>query len=323
MELTEKELTARLNQIIGFQTNDEHWGTIKENLREKGVECAIIVPILDVLLNFNPLTDIEYEVTNPMVNGQRFDFVLIGKIVIEVKRIEEALPDHYQQITDYLVKSDKECGILTNGYEFWVILTENYIRRIANEGQKVENLGNKKAIRVMRFSIDALEKGNCEFFSKFIKYFSKEKIEDNLKKIAWYALSVLVGRRGPYLDDDKEINKFIQDNIRENCTINKGSYFEEVKNGTYEIGQELYFEDTAVDLKIKVIVQEFGLIKLPKDGIVIGDFTKLQESKEYANLFTLLAEKWNLKEEIYSDYKEIFKKITGKNKIYEKYHFSP
>ncbi|MDR3171385.1 MAG: hypothetical protein LBU17_07135 [Treponema sp.] len=322
MEITEKTLKDRLNQIILLQDDDQKWAEIKEKIREKGVECSIIVPILDVFLGYDGINDIAYEEPSKKVNGQRFDFLILDKIIVEAKRLEENLNDHITQISTYMYDNELEFGILTNGFDYWFLLSKQYIQRIANEGQEITNL-NQKVLPVLKLSIDPLEEKNCESFLKIIKMFSKDIFDDTLKKIANVACKIITfSKKGKLvLHKEKAIDEYLQKNINETIDYDKGSYFDELQNGTLKEGQELIYEDGI--LAITVLVQKNGLVKYPCKGLGIKDFSKMRETKEYEPLLELLSNKWDYQEAVYKDYKDIFRKITGKKSIYSKYRFVP
>lgn len=323
MEITEKTLVERLTKMIAVQNNDQDWALLTENLREKGVECSLIIPVLDVLLGFDSIFDISYEETSKVVNGQRFDFLLDRKIIIEAKRLEENLNDHVSQISQYLVDNDLEYGILTNGFDYWFLLKKTYIERVANEGNEIESLSkDQKVIVVMKISIDPFERGSCESFAKIMKMFSKDQYDDSFRKIAQYARSIITftKKRGVTLHKEKDINEYLQKNIEEAISYDKGSFFEELRSGIMKEGQELIYEDEIV--RIVVILQKNGMVKYPSKGLSVKDFNKMRETREYEPLIDLLSQKWDYQENTYNDYKDIFRKITGKKSIHKKYQFS-
>ena len=79
----QKIFQQRLNKILDDQDKDSP--VYSGKLREKGVEYSIILPLLETILNFDPIDDIEYECNSNQVHGQRFDFLLDGCFVVESK----------------------------------------------------------------------------------------------------------------------------------------------------------------------------------------------------------------------------------------------
>jgi hypothetical protein len=215
MELTEKTLIDRLNYIINLQRDDLKWSEVKDKIREKGVECSLILPVLDVLLGYDAINDIAYEEPSKKVNGQRFDFLILNKILVEAKRLDEDLNDHIPQIATYMNDNDIETGILSNGFDYWLLISKTYIQRIANEGQEIANL-NKKVVPVLKLSIDPLQQGNCEFFLKVIKMFSKDDFEETVRKMAYAAYKVITfSKKGKMiLHKDKAVDDYLQQHRR-------------------------------------------------------------------------------------------------------------
>lgn len=61
--------------------------------------------------------------------GFRADLVVDGKVIVEIKSIEEVHPVHKKQLLTYLKIADKRLGLLIN---FDVALIKNGITRIVN-----------------------------------------------------------------------------------------------------------------------------------------------------------------------------------------------
>ncbi len=61
--------------------------------------------------------------------GFRADLVVDGKVIVEIKSIEEVHPVHKKQLLTYLKIADKRLGLLIN---FDVVLIKNGITRIVN-----------------------------------------------------------------------------------------------------------------------------------------------------------------------------------------------
>ncbi|MGB0863832.1 MAG: GxxExxY protein [Saprospiraceae bacterium] len=61
--------------------------------------------------------------------GFRADIIVNGKVIIELKSVEELKPVHYKQLLTYLKLGDKRVGLLIN---FNVNLIKHGIKRIVN-----------------------------------------------------------------------------------------------------------------------------------------------------------------------------------------------
>lgn len=66
----------------------------------------------------------------PLSCGYRLDFLVEGKLILELKAVEELLPIHEAQLLTYLKLSDKRIGLLIN---FNVVLLKQGLRRIVNQ----------------------------------------------------------------------------------------------------------------------------------------------------------------------------------------------
>ena len=54
-------------------------------MRIAGVECTLLVPLLEIGLEFDAMEDINYEVSSSVKNNQRFDFLIKNCFLIEAK----------------------------------------------------------------------------------------------------------------------------------------------------------------------------------------------------------------------------------------------
>jgi len=61
--------------------------------------------------------------------GYRLDFLIDGRVIVELKSVEQLLPIHDAQLLSYLRLTDKKLGLLIN---FNVAVLKNGIKRIVN-----------------------------------------------------------------------------------------------------------------------------------------------------------------------------------------------
>jgi len=96
-------------------------------LDEASIKAAIILRFLS-LLGWNPF-DINQVRPEYTVESKRVDFSLringMNKAFIEVKRPNEALEPHQEQLLNYSFKEGVKIGILTNGITWWFYLPLN------------------------------------------------------------------------------------------------------------------------------------------------------------------------------------------------------
>lgn len=65
----------------------------------------------------------------PLEMGFRADIIVCGKVIIEIKSVEQLAPVHHKQLLTYLKLTDKKLGLLVN---FNVNLVKDGIVRIVN-----------------------------------------------------------------------------------------------------------------------------------------------------------------------------------------------
>jgi hypothetical protein len=320
MELTEKNYKERLDYVI--ETNHEKGNEIDSRMREKGVECSLIMPLVEVILNFDAVKDIEYEESSDIVR-QRFDFLLDKKLLIEAKRLSESVNDHLQQASDYIFKNDDiDYGILTNGWEYAVLLQRDYIQRIANEGKAIEQLKSKKVIHAFSINIDENisndNEGTSEDFIKTIKMFSKENYETTFRQLAKFIMRCYQVTQGAAytLHDNKKINLHLQQKVSNRHREQKGTFYRDIETGVFTEGEILFFEDDYISLEVKL--DALGKVILEPDKLIAKNLNEIVDSQHYNILPKIIyEERWNKEKRVFEDYKDIFRKITGRKRISE------
>jgi hypothetical protein len=124
----------RLKRILEDQEASEP--SIPPRLQEKGVECTILMPMFEYFLGYDPINDIQYEVTSSNVYRQRFDFLLDHRFVVESKALNSPITnDEVKQISKYIAQNDEiNYGMLTNGLEYVFLVQRSFIEKVANSG---------------------------------------------------------------------------------------------------------------------------------------------------------------------------------------------
>lgn len=308
MELTQKSFSQRLTDLQNIVLNPEQKDFLryKKQLHEKGVECALLIPMLEVVMDFDTFSDVAYEQASKQKNSQRFDFLLQNKFLVEAKELNANLDAHYKQIQRYIFdNTDINYGMLTNGIDFQIWVQKSYIEKISNT--TLPHTDN--VTKVFDFSIRE-EKEGPKFVLDVLSIFRKEKFEETFRSIASVAGAYASSKRGKKtnLHDDIKIDKRLHNKIQEAISIKKGIYYEEIRNNNMSPGETLIFEDNCV--KIAVEVTETGTVILEKGGANILDFNKALESG-WAPMTTRIAEEWSKEPTEFQDPIEIIK--LGKN----------
>ncbi|NPA75095.1 MAG: restriction endonuclease subunit R, partial [Euryarchaeota archaeon] len=91
---------------------------------EEATKQAVVLPILSTL-GWNPF-NINEVYPEFSVSGRRVDYALRhngrNKVFIEVKKINEDLEKHQNQLLDYSFREGVKLAILTNGISWWFYL---------------------------------------------------------------------------------------------------------------------------------------------------------------------------------------------------------
>lgn len=303
-------IQQRLSKVLEDQANNSP--NYSSKLKEKGVEYALILPILDNLLGFDPLEDIEYETSSTTMNNQRFDFLLDKCFVVECKSLENPLNnDNISQVYNYISKNKNiNYGILTNGLRFEFFMQKNYIENIANNGDEIINF-EKDVYNILK------TKADDDDFYDVIQLFSKQNYSATFEAIAKYVFKQLELTKGkdPVIVANKELNDNLKYKISKKLNINHGFYFKDIKKGNIEPGTELGYSDEYIGFK--VIVQSDGTLLMPK-GTMRIDANKIIEDGVFYPVFENF-KKWYYNEDrIFKGPKTIFREASGKSKIHNK-----
>ncbi len=302
MELTAENFKERLREISSYDR--EKLNDLDKRLNEKGVEFSIIMPLLDVIMDFNPIMDIDFEMSSIKYTGQRMDYLLCGDFLIEVKRISADISQDYDQIAKYMKNEKIKYAILTNGldYEFFIKADEEI------KGALREKILNESVVNIMGFRIDDII--DIDDFAKIMKLFSKNKYEDTFSNIRDFVKAVCkIGKYGKQKRigaEDKEIEKFVKSLIENKFVKKKGMYYEKSEY----IGKKFVIDCyDSEGYKIAFEVDENGML------IVIAEKCDYHAGKldsEDKKRLDRLIETWKEgKQNIYTHYKDIIKEIKG------------
>lgn len=324
-ELMAKEaFRKRVNNIIKLKNeNTEDFKLLGARLKEKGTEYTIIIPLLEVILEYDPLHDFRFEYFSDDNNNQRFDVSIQSKsdrnLLIEAKSIEkkELTKTEKEQMINYLEKNEKcPWGILTNGIEWWFFICRDYIEKVVNKG---DTLTQKKehVFPIMKLNIDD------RYFLDFMYNFTYEKLDYTWEKIANFCLKIIEGGGGKYPkihDGEKDIDEYIKEKIKDKLHFQKGDYYEFIQDGQLTPNQQVICENDF--LKAEFRLNEEG--KLVIENLNILDFKEFSKNCNTEHISEWINENYTFSSpkefriKIDQDYE---KKHTKKLK--EKYDFKP
>ena len=312
MELTQKTLRQRLEDVKVLSLNqDEEQVQLRTALHEKGVECSIIVPLLEVLLDFDSLRDIRYEQSSETHHVQRYDFLVRGEFLIEAKELGSNLDDHYRQVMKYIGDNDNiNYGILTNGVDFQIWLQKSFIEGIA--GCQLPH--TPKVAKVLEVSLLTDE---TQFVLDALALFSKEHYVNSFRNIASITGYYASGSRGrpAILHNDRQMDEILRFRIRDAVVIQKGVYYDDIDSGALSAGDKLSFENSCINITVEVT--KTGTVMLRNDGANIHNM--VQAIKDgWGAMIPLIADKWSVSDTEFTDPLEIIKLALNKQRLYGK-----
>jgi hypothetical protein len=280
----------RIKSIIADQANDPP--ILPDRLKEKGVEYTILVPLFENLLGYDPVDDIEYELSSRKVHGQRFDFLLDGKFVVESKALNTPLTGNIvKQVSDYIFFNDDiNYGMVSNGLEFVFLIQRSFIEKVGNAGEPIVG-ATQNVYNVLTLAADD------ERFFDIIMLFSKTSYDEAFRAIAKYAFRQLVPTKGPTtpIVPDRAIDQYVKGLIEEKMDFKRGFYLNRIRAGELIAGQKLRYADKYVT--ITVTLQPDGTLGLPR-GAVEVDANAILKDGEFKPLIGLITE-WHDADQIF------------------------
>jgi GxxExxY protein len=124
--MTENDISFKIRGAI-FKV----YNTLGPGLFESVYESALYYELTKINLK----VERQLEITIPYEEIKldvafKIDLLVKGKVIIELKSVEDLAPIHYKQITNYLKLTNKKLGILVN---FNTVKILDDIKRIANK----------------------------------------------------------------------------------------------------------------------------------------------------------------------------------------------
>ena len=325
MELTEKTFKERLKRLEECVNDQgEKLATLDKKWREKGVECAIIIPLIEIIMEFDFFNQVEFELSSTDFNNQRMDFVLDGKFIIEAKRLCEDIRSHIPQIDRYMKSDSVKFAILTNGIQFMVFIKVDHISEILYKLGARENIKDCKNylrergidgnyIKVLDINYIDIE---IDYFLSIFSSFSPHLYKETFDKISRYILAYysIYGKKNLKLHTEIKIDKLLKKKIEESIPyISKGYYHN--KEG-FNVGDVLVFDEYE-DEGVKIFV------RINKDwGVDVMlercDYNPIKASRKAAKYRKVIDvfKGWVAQNDIsYVNPAEIIKEIKGNTKI--------
>lgn len=280
-----------------------------EGLQEKGVECAILIPLFETILGFDAVEDIKYEYTSKE-KFDRFDFLIDDKFIIEAKKINTKLSNIYGQIQKYIYGHSKiNYGILSNGLEYAFFIQKDFIKSLLGPDEKLQIELASNVFHIFTLSV------RDEVFLDIIKLFSKDEYHQNFIALAKFALTRINQTKATKISDDKRINLWLQDHISETMDIKPGVYIKDIQENKLKVGDKLVFENDCV--MIPVILEKDGRVKLIKGTAEVRNM-KLTMNGKFKNMIDLVMNDWKKEDLTVNDPLELIKVAIGQERLMRK-----
>jgi len=307
MELTKANLEKGLEAISKIYSDKQSCEALIDRWNEKGVECSIVMPILEVIMGFDPVFDIKFEASSQEFNRQRMDFVLCGSFVVEAKSMSEELSKHYSQLVDkYMKNKGVDCAMITNGVFF-----DFFIRVDPDVADKIRSkIGGKDSIRVA--SITYIN--DVSDFIDIISIFSKDRYRDTISKINSYVKAILkfegYGKNIKIGIDRKDLDKEFKKMIEDNVVGRRGMFWDSITAGDIAPGDKFCL-DCYDDEGYKIVFE------VDKNGMLVivpgeCDYQPMKIDSDKLQHVQDLFLKWKAGTSLlYVHYKDIIKDIRG------------
>ena len=278
-----------------------------QRLNEKGVECSIIIPLFEVLLNFDSMRDIQYEYTSD-IRYDRFDFLIDNRFIVEAKKLNAPLGARVTaQLEKYIAFHENiSYGMLSNGSEYAIFIQKSFIKEFLGPNEKFKIQFEREVFHIMTISIF-----DDKFF-EVIKLFSKDTYHEVFSQLARYVLTRINQTRITKIVDDKSLNKYLYKKIAETMNIQHGAYLKEIQAGKTKPGQKVKFKNDFVTIQVEILND--GRVKLKKGEAKVFDMMKCLAS-EFAPMIDLVRDEWLNEDYVFNSTDEIIKIATGRERL--------
>lgn len=316
MPITNEEaLRDRLAEVV---EDEKGSGEYHDKLNEKGVECAIILPIVEILWGFDALKDVEYESSSKERNDQRFDLLIENRFLVESKKLGVDLEQMKKQVEGYIISNNNiNYGVLTNGFEYIFFLQKSFIKGFLGPEKEMGIPIGRDVIPVLTITID-----DHDNFIPIMKLFAKGLYDHQFRRIAEFVLSVHNQGKVWQLTTDSKVNDVLKQKIKDELDIKKGVFLSDIQKGDRRIGDVLVFKTD--DLSISISREPDGRVRLPKNGAVILNMNNVLNS-DFRPMIELVMHDWSTHDTYFDDPYDIIRQALGKKKLHrkDKYSFLP
>ena len=302
------KLKRRLDAIISSQETDEV-NRLRDNLLEKGVECAILVPLFELFMDFDPIADVKYERKAADSTNHYLDFLLDDKVVVEAKKFGLAFTKEIvEQITKYIALNDDiNYGILTNGWEYAFFVQRHFMEKRFNDGERLQG-HQKDVFPAMSISIDD------EYFYDVISLFKKSVYESTFLSVAKCVYRELVKTQGKYptITGAGKVDAFMKKRIEESVDFKPGEFHSDIQKQKRSPGDMVLYE--AKGVRIPAVIKGDGKLIVKQGTAEITDFQQVMQDQTFLPMIDLIRGEWSESDTEYDSRSDIIKQATGMQK---------
>lgn len=318
------EIKENIRPFIEAAKDKDIIDRLQQSIKEEGVKCLLVVPILFEYLGYNKIEHYKFEDNES--SGHSFaDITLKDNFLLELKKFgllndQSERNKAEKQIRNYIQnqKDNINYGLLTDDITWIFFIDKKYIEKHGNDDKEIMEIdGNVPP--VFTFSIQD------ENFLNIISMFHIDILEDNIKRVLCKSIAnVTLNVPGKVsltpmfqkLENTQlatVCEEILYEQIKNNFKIDKGEYFIEL-NKSVRVGDKKIFEDEFI--YIEAIIQKNGYLLIDPDNCKLKD-NQQGAVKRYKNLVTLLFTDWPSIDETctYPDRKSIIKALLGQQKL--------
>jgi hypothetical protein len=323
--MIQNELRERYKKLRDSLKDADTWFRYQNDLKEEGIKALFIVPLIMEHLGFANIDDFRFE--DVQGSNQGFaDIVVKENFLFETKKFnllsdKSELERAEKQIKKY-IKNEKDkiyFGILTDGVLWELFIEKKLIVANGNEGNELQELDDECPLC---FSITI----DHEQFLNLIYMFNSEDYENNIKKyLAKSIVNKVLSKGGKFalnnmfyklenMDIEGICGKYVQDQIDEIFKIEKGEFFEQIKNDKTLLNKKMQYEDEFVIIEITII--QNGHVKVNYENCKLKMEKQIEAFGEYPNFIENI-KLWKQSSDscIYPNRIALYKSIKGNSRL--------
>jgi hypothetical protein len=323
--MIQNELRERFKKLRDSLKENDTWFRYQNDLKEEGLKSVFIVPLIMEHLGFSNIDDLKFEDVQGTNQGFA-DIVVKDNFLFELKKFnlfsdQGELEKAQKQIKKY-IRNEKDkifFGILTDGVLWELFIDKKLIIASGNEGIDLPEIDDECPL-CLSLNIED------EQFLNLIYMFNSDDYENNIKK---YLVKGIVNKAllkgGKYalnnmfyklenMDIEGICGKYVQDQVDELFKIERGEYFDQLKNDKTLLNKKIKYEDEYVIVEVEIV--QNGHIKAICGNCKIKMEKQIEAFSEYPNFIDSI-KLWQQSSDacIYPNRIALYKAIRGSSRL--------